>query len=292
MQPIKIKCCSKCEHRLREALRNIPGKIHENIFNGLDVVMYLLLIARNCHSLHPGWVYQTLFLSNKSVGSKSMMVAGVDSVVSTHHNKKLVVTGSADNNTIHYALKHIQKRHHHYLPQKLHNPLRLLFPRHSHSRYTPSWNQTSHAGPYDSNTSRAHNNYYENDKWKYDPKYGHGYGQAPEHRYKPGSLRQMLFDSYRSSDYNHSGYTHHWLCFRHLYKSVIRTRFTGLASDYQTGDYHCCPSLRHFRMCRAIKQALLLCIEIELLRDDSCRPQKERLQFFFLLGFMNQFMRY
>lgn len=156
--PIKIKCCSKCEHRLREALRNIPG---------------------------------------------------VDSVVSTHHNKKLVVTGSADNNTIHYALKHIQKRHHHYLPQKLHNPLRLLFPRHSHSRYTPSWNQTSHAGPYDSNTSRAHNNYYENDKWKYDPKYGHGYGQAPEHRYKPGSLRQMLFDSYRSSDYNHSGYTHH-----------------------------------------------------------------------------------
>jgi len=154
--PIQIKCCTKCEDRLREALRNIPG---------------------------------------------------VDSVVSAYNNKKLVVTGSADSNTIHYALKHIRKRHHHYLLQKLHNPFRLLFPRHSHNLYTPSWNHTSSAtGP--SHTSHGQN-YEDNDDDASSSKYGHGYGQALEHHYKPGSLRQILFDSHRSSHHNHSGYTHH-----------------------------------------------------------------------------------
>lgn len=153
--PIKIKCCTKCEDRLREALRNIPG---------------------------------------------------VDSVVSTYNNKKLVVMGSADNSNIHNALKHIRKRHHHYLPQKLHNPFRLLFPGHSHSLYTPSWNRASStAGPH---TSRGHN-YYDNDDDMNSSKYGHGYGQAPEYHYKPGSFRQILFDSRRSSHHSHSGYTHH-----------------------------------------------------------------------------------
>ncbi|KAG0564065.1 hypothetical protein KC19_8G080200 [Ceratodon purpureus] len=154
--PIEIKCCSRCEDRLRVALRNIPG---------------------------------------------------VDNVVSTHNNKKLIVTGSADNNTIHYALKHIQKRHRHFLPQKLHNPFRLLFPRHSHSRYTPSWNNTMHTSSYNHNNSYAHN--YDSDKWKYDSKYGHGYDQGPQHHYKPGSLRQILFDSRRSSHHSHSGYSYH-----------------------------------------------------------------------------------
>jgi hypothetical protein len=67
----------------------------------------------------------------KFVQNRSCLIAGVDNVTSTHNNKKLTVTGSADNNTIHYALKHIQKRHRHLLPQKLRNPFRLLFPRHS-----------------------------------------------------------------------------------------------------------------------------------------------------------------
>lgn len=37
MQPIKIKCCSKCEDRLREALRNVPGKMHETTLLSLHI---------------------------------------------------------------------------------------------------------------------------------------------------------------------------------------------------------------------------------------------------------------
>lgn len=95
----------------------------------------------------------------------SWMRAGVDSVVSTHHNKKLVVTGSADYNTIHYALKHIRKRHHHYMPQKLHNPFRLLFPRHSHSRFTPSWNQSSAGSRHSNNNINQAHSSYDNDPY-------------------------------------------------------------------------------------------------------------------------------
>jgi hypothetical protein len=144
----------------------------------------------------------------KFVQNRSCLIAGVDNVTSTHNNKKLTVTGSADNNTIHYALKHIQKRHRHLLPQKLHNPFRLLFPRHSHSRYAPSWSHTTHPGPYNYNTGHAHN-YEDDNNWKYGSKYGHGYDQAPQHHYKQGSLRQILFDSYRSSHHSHSGYSYY-----------------------------------------------------------------------------------
>jgi hypothetical protein len=91
------------------------------------------------------------------------LIAGVDNVTSTHNNKKLTVTGSADNDTIHYALKH---------------------------------------------TGHAHN-YEDDNNWKYGSKYGHGYDQAPQHHYKPGSLRQILFDSYRSSHHSQSGYSYY-----------------------------------------------------------------------------------
>ena len=127
--------------------------------------------------------------------SLCLYFAGVDNVVSTHNNRKLTVTGSADNNTIHYALKHIQKRHRHILPQKLHNLIRLLLPRHSLSRYSPSWNHTPNTGPDANITSYAHN-CDNNNVWKNGSKYGgHGYDHAPQHHYKPRSLRQILFDS-------------------------------------------------------------------------------------------------
>ena len=135
----------------------------------------------------------------KFVQNRSCLIAGVDNVTSRHNNKKLTVTGSADNDTIHCALKHIQKRH---------NPFRLLFPRHSHSRYAPSWSRTTHAGPYNYNTGNDHN-YEDDNSWKYGSKYGHGYDHAAQHHYKPGSLRQILFDSYRSSHHSHSGYSYY-----------------------------------------------------------------------------------
>jgi hypothetical protein len=88
----------------------------------------------------------------KFIQNRSCLIAGVDNVTSTHNKKKLSVTGSADNDTIHYE---------------------------------------------------------DDNNWKYGSKYGHGYDQAPQHHYKPGSVRQILFDSHRSSHHSHSGYSYY-----------------------------------------------------------------------------------
>lgn len=131
----------------------------------------------------------------------TQICAGVDRVLSTHNNKKLVVSGSADNDTIHNALKHVQKHHHHFTPgQRFHNPFRGLIHNHLRSQYTPSWNQQQ------AHTSADNNNI---TPYESDGKYGPDYGQAPQHHYRPGSLRHLLFDSWRSSDHSNSGYTYY-----------------------------------------------------------------------------------
>jgi hypothetical protein len=85
-----------------------------------------------------------------------------DNVTSTHSNKKLAVRGSAesaDNDTNHYALKHIQKRHRHFLRQiEAAQPVSVVVPK---ALAQPIVSQNTHAGPYNFNTGHAHN--YEDD---------------------------------------------------------------------------------------------------------------------------------